>query len=130
MGVTQTKKEFMKFLVIGCVNTGIGVVLSAGMALILEELPAFLIGYYISLIISYFLNSKFVFQEAYTVKKLFQFQLSYIPNFLIQLVAVYVLVGTLVVAPIIVYALSAAISVPVTFIMLKMIAFNGGGKKQ
>lgn len=120
----MVKKEFLKFIIIGCVNTGIGVFLSAFIALKLQEIPAFLLGYWISLIISYFLNSKYVFQEAYTVKKLMKFKLSYIPNFLIQIITIYYLVEKIQTYPIILYALSAAVSVPITFIMLKLIAFK------
>lgn len=126
MDIAQTKKEFSKFLFVGCVNTLIGVVLSTIMTIKFNELTAFLIGYYLSLIISYFLNSKFVFEENYSLNKLIKFKISYIPNFIIQVITVYVLVENLDVIPFIIYGLSAAISVPITFVMLKILTFKRG----
>lgn len=118
------KNEFLKFVIVGCVNTLIGVFLATLIAFKLQEVPAFLLGYWISLIISYFLNSKYVFQKEFSFKSMINFKLSYIPNFIIQVATVYFLAEKLDVYPIIIYALSAAISVPITFVMLKLFTFK------
>lgn len=118
------KKEFIKFIIVGCVNTLIGVILSALIAMKFGAVTSFLLGYWISLIISYFLNSKYVFHEKYSFIKLIKFKISYIPNFTIQVATVYLLVEKLDILPILIYALSAAISVPITFVMLKLITFK------
>ena len=69
----------------------------------LFRLPAlsFAIGYALSLVLSYYVNARFVFlTDELSLRQLARFCLSYVPNFTIQLVLVNVLTQRLGIAPI------------------------------
>ncbi len=122
--------EFLRFLIIGGVNTLNGVLFSYLFSLLLPTQIAFVCGYLSSLVISYFLNSFFTFHERLSVAKMQRFFVSYIPNFLIQNVVVYVVCSLLGLPPLAGYILAAVIGIPVTFLLLKLFAFRGRTKRQ
>ena len=122
------KKDFALFLVIGGVNTLNGTVLSFVYSMFLQENIAFVVGYLSSLTIAYFLNSFFVFHAKPHIKKYAKFAVSYIPNFMIQTVLVFIFYNGLHWHKLLVYALAAAIGLPVTFLLLKLFAFKSKSK--
>lgn len=121
---SSIQKEFMLFIVVGIVNTFNGVLFATLFSLILDSTISFILGYGCSLIISYILNSKFVFRHALSFVKFIKFCISYIPNFLIQFVMVLIFLHYFHLKEIIVYAISAALGVPVTFLMVKFFALK------
>ena len=124
-GTSNTiQKEFLLFVIVGIVNTFNGVIFASFFSLILDSTIAFIFGYGCSLIISYILNSKFVFKQSLAFLKFIKFCISYIPNFLIQFVMVLVFLHYFHLKEIIVYAMAAALGVPITFIMVKFFALK------
>lgn len=117
-------KEFIMFLAIGCINT-INGVLFAMLFSVLTDITylSFAMGYGISLLISYLLNSAVVFKSRLSVSKLIKFIISYIPNYLVQSICVILLGNLLNLPRLFVFLLSALIGVPVTFLLLKIFAF-------
>ena len=116
--------EFFRFLVIGCVNTLNGVVFSYLFSRILPAQVAFWCGYVLSLGISYLLNSAITFHERLSFPKMLRFFVSYIPNFLIQNIVVYLVHGVFGGTELMAYILAAVIGIPVTFLILKLFAFR------
>ena len=116
--------EFFRFLVIGCVNTLNGVVFSYLFSRILPAQVAFWCGYVLSLGISYLLNSAITFHERLSFPKMLRFFVSYIPNFLIQNVVVFLVHGVFGGTELMAYILAAVIGIPVTFLILKLFAFR------
>lgn len=118
--------EFIRFLLIGCINAFLGVILSSlFLFLVGQTVVAFMLGFAVSLIPSYVLNTIFTFNSrAFNVGSFVKFCISYIPNFIIQLISIAVLDQTLKVPKVIIYVLSVSLSVPITFALLKMFAFN------
>jgi len=116
--------EFFRFLVIGCVNTLNGVVFSFLFSRILPAQVAFWCGYVLSLGISYLLNSAITFHERLSFPKMLRFFVSYIPNFLIQNVVVFLVHGVFGGTELMAYILAAVIGIPVTFLILKLFAFR------
>ena len=116
--------EFFRFLVIGGINTLNGVVFSYLFSRILPAQVAFWCGYLLSLGISYLLNSAITFHERLGFSKMLRFCVSYIPNFLIQNVVVYLVYDLLRQSELTAYILAAVIGIPVTFLLLKMFAFR------
>ena len=116
--------EFFRFLVIGCVNTLNGVVFSYLFSRILPAQVAFWCGYVLSLGISYLLNSAITFHERLSFPKMLRFFVSYIPNFLIQNVVVFLVHGVFGGTELLAYILAAVIGIPVTFLILKLFAFR------
>lgn len=120
-------KEFIAFLIVGVINAINGVLLASLFSLFLNPNLAFIIGYIVSLTISYFLNSILAFREKLAIIKYLKFCLSYVPNFLIQNGLVLLFYNVLGVNKFLVYVIAVVIAVPVTFLLIKIFAF---GKKK
>lgn len=118
-------KSFILFLFVGCVNTVNGILFSYLYSLIISNANvAFVIGYITSLTISYLLNSFITFKEKLEFNKYIRFCISYIPNFIIQNIIVFIVYNTLNLHKLIAYTLAAVIGLPVTFLLMNVFAFK------
>ena len=127
-GITKVKqiffnKQFIYFLISGCINSLSGIFFSWFYSEIMGPIIAFIPGYISGIVVSYVLNSVFTFKEGFSLEKFIKFALSTIPNFLIQFIAVLIIVNLLGLHKLIAYALAAIVGVPVTFIILKLFVF-------
>lgn len=127
---TFLSPEFIAFLIIGCINVLTGVGFSSLFSLFLPTNLAFVLGYAVSLTISYFLNTFLAFKEKLSFAKYIKFCISYVPNFLIQNVFVLILYNKLGLSKYLTFLLAAVIGVPVTFLFLKFFAFKKKSRKQ
>lgn len=117
-------KEFIKFLCIGCFNLFNGVLFSYVFSILFNIYIAFFLGYICSLLIAYILNSKWIFKQKINFNRYLKFVISYIPNFLIQNVCIIILYNYLNLDKLLVYSISAIVSVPITFIMIKFFVMD------
>lgn len=118
-------RDFILFILIGLINTLNGVVLALVFNYLkFERFISFIFGYILSNIIAYLLNSSIIFKQKLSVIIYLKFFISYIPNFLIQSVIVFVMCNILNLKAILAYITAAAIGVPVTFLCVKLLAFN------
>lgn len=115
---------FGRFLGIGLINGFDGVFFSFVFSIFLPVNVAFAMGYFISVCISYFLNSFFVFRRKFTVERYLKFCLSYVPNFLIQNICVFIMFNCLGWHEIIAFILAAVCAVPVTYVILNLLTFE------
>lgn len=120
------KKDFLIFILIGVINTLNGILFSLLYTDVfkMQTNVAFVVGYISSLIISYILNSKLTFKDSLSFSKLIKFSISYIPNFIIQNICVYIIYNVLKFDKIIAFAVAAIIGIPITFVILKFFAFK------
>lgn len=118
------KKEFIIFLIVGVINTFNGTLFSFLFSMIMQANVAFACGFVTSLTINYILNSFITFKESLNFNKFIKFCISYIPNFLVQFLSVYIIYNRLGYDKIIAYIAAAVIGIPVTFILLKFYAFT------
>lgn len=117
--------SFILFLIVGCINTINGILFSFLYSLFISNANvAFVVGYITSLTISYLLNSYISFKEKLTWKKYIKFCISYVPNFIIQNIIVFLVYNLLGCYKLIAYALAAIIGLPVTYILIKVFAFR------
>ncbi len=124
---TFMNREFIIFLIIGCINTFNGTVISYLYSLIIPDVNvSFVCGYLTSLFIAYLLNTIFNFKEKLNLTKMIKFMISYIPNFIIQNAVVFLLYNVLSVHELISFAVAAVVGIPITFVLVKLFAF---GKK-
>lgn len=121
-------RQFIIFILIGCINTISGALFSALYALLLGEVTAFIPGYITGTLVSYLLNSIFTFKEHLGILKFAKFALSTVPNFLIQFITVYIGVNLLSINHIICYGMAAVVGVPVTFLILKLFVYTNKNK--
>lgn len=117
--------RFVKFFIAGIVNVINGTLLGwLFSSFILQSNIAFILGYIISLCISYLLNTFFVFsQKNVSFNKFFKFCISYFPNFLVQNIIVYI-ISVFDVSKLVIYAVSGIISFPLTYILLCFFTFK------
>lgn len=130
--------QFVIFMLMGIINTAV----SVGTATMLDFvntliLPAdsiltafivrtrlnFIIGYAVSLITSFFLNSKFTFHQKPDWKNFIKFPISYLPNFVFQYLMVFIFT-MLNWRTTIAYICAAILGTPVTFAAMKLIVFR------
>ncbi len=118
--------EFIRFVFVGCINTFNGVLFAYLYSLFIENATlAFVIGYITSLLISYLLNSYITFKDKKLgIKKLIKFSISYIPNFLIQLISVFIFIDILHLHKLIAYIVAAVIGIPITYLALSIFTFQ------
>lgn len=118
-------RAFLLFLVVGTINT----FLCSFFATVIEPLVgnanlAFNIGYLLSNVNAYLLNSVFVFPTRMTLVRYVKFFLSYVPNYIIQNAIVFVAYNLLGLPSIASYLLAAILGVPITFLCVKIFAFG------
>lgn len=118
--------EFLRFIAIGVINAFNGIVFAYIFSLFMQENVGFICGYIVSLTISYLLNSLITFKESLGIKKYIKFCISYIPNFVLQNVIVFIFMNLLKWPTLIVYIMAVGVSVPITYIAVSCFAF---GKK-
>ena len=115
---------FGRFVAIGFINGFNGIAFSYIFSFVLPVNISFIIGYLISICISYFLNSYFVFKRKFTVERFLKFCISYIPNFIIQNICVLIMYNWLRWHEIVAFTLAAFIAVPVTYVILTLVTFK------
>lgn len=119
-------REFLLFLAIGCFNTFNGSLLAGILELFFDTNFAFNIGYILANIVAYVLNSRLIFHEPLVLEKCVKFAVSYIPNYMIQNVIVFLFYNQLGFPSLAAFIIAAVLGVPVTFLAVKLFAF---GKK-
>lgn len=122
-------REFLSFAFIGVINTLDSILFSYWYSLIINANLAFAAGYVSSLVISYLLNTFLTFKDKLGFIKFLKFASSYIPNFIIQNVIVFIVYNILGLSEVIAYILAGIIGVPVTFLMMKLFVFAKPNKK-
>ena len=130
--------QFFVFMLMGFVNTVFAISVATALdilknAFLAAENPMrvfietfrtnFIVGYAASIVLSFFLNSRFTFHQPPTLRRFLRFPISYIPNFLIQYVLVFVLTA-LGMNHTAAYITAAVIGTPVTFISMKFVVFR------
>lgn len=123
-------REFLSFVAIGAFNTAANLGLSTAYSLFIPNTTiAFLPGYVTSNVISYLLNSALTFKERLGFGKYIKFFLSYVPNFIIQTIIVWLYDFFIHGPSIIAYAIAAVVGVPVTFVFMKIFTFKNSDTK-
>ena len=118
-------RSFLIFLLIGGINTFDCTALASFLIWTgMDGNLAFNIGYILSNVIAYWLNSLFLFPEPLRLSRYIRFFVSYIPNYLIQNVIVFLVYNVLGLPSVVSFLLAAIIGLPVTFLLVKLFAFQ------
>ncbi|WP_255349306.1 GtrA family protein [Mitsuokella sp. oral taxon 131] len=118
-------RAFLIFLIVGCINTFLCSALAKGMESLVDSANlAFNIGYILSNINAYFLNSKLVFPTTITIVRYIKFALSYVPNYIIQNIIVAIVYNMLGFPSLASFLIAAVLGVPITFLCVKLFAFG------
>jgi len=113
--------EFIRFAIVGGINTVLGYLLYRLLLLGMEYQLAYTLSYVSGIFISYYLNSRFAFREPLQLKKALSFPLVYVVQYLLGILFLTLLVDVLAfdqrIAPILVIVLS----LPFTFLLSRFI---------
>lgn len=113
--------EFKRFVFWGAVNTGLTYFCYIFFALFVNYKIAYTVSYILGILISYYCNVRFSFQESFSVRQFIPYPLVYVMQYGVGLLLVYSLVDLTginkFIAPIIVLVLT----VPLTFFMSRML---------
>ena len=115
--------EFIKFIVVGFINTFsnyIFYLLFMNICLIQYKM-SYILGYILSLVGSYFMNTYFTYKERFKIKTFLLFPLTYIPNFLIQFVGVILLIDYMSINDAIAPLITTVVAMPITFIAMRYV---------
>ncbi len=130
--------QFFIFMGLGIVNTASVIIVATALDIIknitLDTSDAlrvfietsrvnFIIGYIASIVLSFFLNSKYTFHQKPTLRNFIKFPISYIPNFLFQYIMVFMLTS-IHWNHSAAYLIAAILGTPITFISMKLMVFR------
>lgn len=113
--------ELLRFLITGCVNTSAGYVIYVGLLLFFGYRTAYSISFVLGILFSYYLNSKFVFKEKLSVKKLIQFPLVYLTQYILGLFLMFILVEKFLFSAIWAPLVVVIFTLPLTFYLSRFI---------
>jgi putative flippase GtrA len=113
--------EFLRFLAVGAFNTAAGYVLYLGLLQVFGYRVAYSIAFVLGVLMSYALNTRYVFRQPFSWSKLLQFPLVYLAQYALGIALLYVLVEVLSVAAFAAPLIVVVVSVPVTFILSRKI---------
>jgi putative flippase GtrA len=126
---TYLTKEFALFVFCGGMGTLTNFVFSLLISTKLNPSVSYICGYGISLFTAYTLNAKLIFHQRLECGAFIKFIISYIPNFLILFTFVLIFLNLFGWNKVIVYGLAGLLGLPVTFVLVKMVAFRKKGEK-
>ncbi|MFD2703137.1 GtrA family protein [Paenibacillus shunpengii] len=121
-------KEFFKFVISGGINTLVTYIFYLLLLMFLGYSLSYTISYVSGIFLSYYLNSVFVFKEKISFIKFLKFPVVYLIQYLINIVMVYLFVEKLQVSPLLVPLIVIIISMPITFVISKLI-IKGKGRE-
>ena len=105
----------------GGVNTLAGYLIYAFLLLFLPYLICYTVAFIINIFLSYFLNSKFVFNQKLGLSKAIRYPLVYLGQYLIGTISLYLLVEILKVNKLVAPLLVVVLTIPVTYYLSRRI---------
>jgi putative flippase GtrA len=114
-------REFYRFIFWGGVNTLSGYVIYAFLLLVLPYLLSYTVAFIISIYLSYFLNSKFVFNQELRLSKAIKYPLVYLAQYVIGTISLYLLVEILRVNKLIAPVFVVVLTIPITYYLSRRI---------
>lgn len=115
---------FLRFLLLGCFNTFSGTALATLFRAAFPVNIAFCIAYLVSNILAYGINCAWVFRAKGNLSGYLKFAASYLPNFLVQNMVVFLCYNLLGLPEIAAFLLAAILGIPITFLAVKCFAFG------
>lgn len=123
---TFVSKKFIEFCVLGVVNTVDHGLFSKLFSLVMQPNMAYVVGFFCSNIIAFFLSSYIIFKKNPVLQRYIRFLISYIPNLIIGFLVTFITINTMGLPQFWGTILAAAVGGPVTFVIMKVYTF---GKK-
>jgi putative flippase GtrA len=124
------KKEAARFIAVGALNTGITYLLYLALLRIVPYMVAYTVVFLIGIVISYYLNAKMVFRASMTVHSALTYPAVYLVQYVLGVSLLYLLVSRFRVAKEIASLVVVAVSVPVTFVLSRIILLADTSRRE
>jgi putative flippase GtrA len=110
-------REFARFIVCGVIRTGLAFMIYVCLLWLCPYGVAYTISYAAGILLSYWLNARFVFQEPLRIGRALQFPLVYLVQYLFGLGLLFLLVEAGHLSKIVAPVLIVIITLPITFLL-------------
>jgi putative flippase GtrA len=114
-------REFSRFLLCGAVNTAITYLIYVGLVLFLPYLVAYTITTALGILLSYYLNARFVFRQPLRLSAALRYPAVYFMQYVLGLALLYVFVELFHFNKLIAPIFTVFATVPVTFILSRLV---------
>jgi putative flippase GtrA len=115
------QSEMTRFILVGATNTAVSYVLYLLFLDFMPYLYAYSISYGIGIVVSYILNSRFVFRQPLSMGKFLQFPVVYAIQYGLGATILWLLVGQASISPELAMLAVVAATIPVTFLVSRFI---------
>lgn len=119
--------QFVRFVVIGLVNTANGMLLFALLEIFMRHQLAWTLGHAINIVLSFLLNSKFVFRTPVELDRFLKFPILSVVQYFYGLVGLTLLVDWLKVPSSLAIMLVVGTFIPISFLLSRKILTGGLG---
>lgn len=116
--------RFIRFIIVGSVNTFVTWVLFLALNFALDYRVSYSISFVFGVFFSYFLNAAWVFGSKYNLKSALRYPLVYVVQYIYGLAAIWMLVDIVGIARGFSLLIVVGTSIPLTFLMMKLV-FRG-----
>ena len=118
---TRDLRSFAKFLAVGAINTAASYALFVALELLLPYVVAYAIAYVCGIVLSYVLNTAFVFHVRQSWSTFLRFPLVYVVQFALGSAIVVALVEGFAVSPRLAALVAIVATIPVTFVAARFV---------
>lgn len=113
--------EFARFLLVGATNTLLSYLLYLLLLTFLAYLPAYSIAYCAGILISYFMNVRFVFKKRVSLASFLKFPIIYALQYTLGIMVLWLLVGKAGISPALAMIGAIIVTIPVTFMASRFV---------
>ncbi|NLN88237.1 MAG: GtrA family protein [Syntrophomonadaceae bacterium] len=114
-------REFAGFGLVGAANTVVTYGLYAVLLFLFSYKVSYSLAYVSGILISYYMNSRLVFHEPVSLLKFIKYPIVYVVQYILGIVVLYVAIDVLGFSQWLAPLLVIAISLPVTFVLSRLI---------
>lgn len=112
-------REWVRFLAVGILNTGLSYGLYLILALVLDYRVAYATAYIFGIVVSYIFNSRWVFRSGFSLRGFLMFPVVYVGQALVATVALQLVVDGLNVDTRVAPLIIAVVLTPLTYLLSK-----------
>ena len=117
----NVKNEFVRFLLVGAINTIFSYLLYLFLLKFLDYLPAYSVSYCVGIVGSYFLNVYFVFRKNISAIGFIKFPVVYVAQYCLGVAILWLFVHQFGVTPAVALVAVIIITIPITFLISRCV---------